>query len=40
MVYKRPSLLANRLVLWVGMLTIPVVYVCSQAGWVTAEVGR
>ena len=22
------------------MLTIPIVYVCSQAGWVTAEVGR
>jgi len=40
MVYKRPAWLANRVVLWIGMLTIPVVYVCSQAGWVTAEVGR
>lgn len=37
---RRPQWLANRLVAWVGMLTIPVVYVCSQAGWVTAEVGR
>ena len=23
-----------------GMISIPIVYVCSQAGWVTAEVGR
>lgn len=40
MVYKRPEWLTNRVVLWTGMLSIPVVYVCSQAGWVTAEVGR
>ncbi len=38
--YKRPQWLGNRLVVWAGMLTVPVVYVCSQAGWVTAEVGR
>ena len=25
---------------WVAMLTIPVVWICSEAGWVTAEVGR
>ncbi len=40
MVYKRPSLLSNKIVLWIGMLSIPLVWVCSQAGWITAEVGR
>lgn len=25
---------------WLGMLAIPMVWVCSQAGWVVAEVGR
>ncbi|MDE5672685.1 MAG: cytochrome ubiquinol oxidase subunit I, partial [Duncaniella sp.] len=25
---------------WIAMLTIPVVWICSEAGWVTAEVGR
>lgn len=40
MVYKKQSLLGNRWVQILGMLTIPLVYVCSQAGWVTAEVGR
>lgn len=25
---------------WAGMLSIPAVWVCSQAGWVVAEVGR
>ena len=25
---------------WVAILTIPVVWICSEAGWVTAEVGR
>lgn len=40
MVYRRPSALGHKWILWLGMLTIPVVYVCSQAGWVTTEVGR
>lgn len=40
MAYRKPQWLENKIVLWIGMLTIPVVYVCSQAGWVTAEVGR
>lgn len=39
-VYRRQSLLRNRWVQWIAMLSVPVVYVCSQAGWVTAEVGR
>lgn len=38
--YRRPALLTNKLVCWVGILSIVVVWVCSQAGWVVAEVGR
>lgn len=40
LVYRRPQLMRHRWIQWVGMLSIPVVWVCSQAGWVTAEVGR
>ena len=40
MVYRKQSLLGRRWIQILGMLTIPIVYVCSQAGWVTAEVGR
>ena len=25
---------------WMGILSIPIVWICSQAGWVVAEVGR
>ena len=25
---------------WVGILSIPLVWICSQAGWIVAEVGR
>ena len=39
-VYRRRKWLANRWVQLGGMISIPIVYVCSQAGWVTAEVGR
>lgn len=38
--YRKPGTLRNRLVQWIGMASIPLVWVCSQAGWVTAEVGR
>lgn len=38
--FRRQRLLDKKWLLWAGMLTIPLVYVCSQAGWVTAEVGR
>lgn len=38
--YRRPKWLENKLLLWAGMLSIPLVWVCSQSGWVTAEVGR
>ncbi|MDE6448835.1 MAG: cytochrome ubiquinol oxidase subunit I [Muribaculaceae bacterium] len=40
MVYKRQSWLDSRLVSWVGLASIAVVWICSEAGWVVAEVGR
>ena len=39
-VYKFKKLLANKLVHILGLLTIPVVWIVSEAGWVVAEVGR
>lgn len=39
-VYRKKEWLGNRWIQAIGMLSIPIVYVCSQAGWVTAEVGR
>lgn len=38
--YRRPGWLRHKWLLIVAMACIPLVYVCSQAGWVTAEVGR
>ncbi|MCM1483028.1 MAG: cytochrome ubiquinol oxidase subunit I [Muribaculaceae bacterium] len=40
LVYRRPGVFRHKWLQWVGMLSIPVVWVCSEAGWVTAEVGR
>lgn len=37
---KRPALLNHKWILWVGMICVPLVWVCSEAGWVVAEVGR
>lgn len=39
-VYRRPAWLQHKVVCVIGMLSIAVVWICSQAGWVTAEVGR
>ncbi len=38
--YKKPAWLGNKAVCWTGMLSIVVVWICSQSGWITAEVGR
>ncbi len=38
--FYKPNWLSNKWICIIGMLTIVVVWVCSQAGWVTAEVGR
>lgn len=40
LVYKKKQWLGSRIVQWMGLLTIPVVWICSQSGWITAEVGR
>lgn len=39
-VYKKPGWMENRVARWIGMLSIPVVWICSEAGWIVAEVGR
>ena len=38
--YRRMSVLEKPWLHWIGMLSIVVVWVCSQSGWVLAEVGR
>lgn len=39
--FRRPALIENaRWLQWLGIIMIPVVYVCSQCGWIVAEVGR
>lgn len=37
---RKPELLRRRWLLWVSVLTIPIVWICSQCGWICAEVGR
>lgn len=39
-VYKKPTWFNTRLARWIGILSIPVVWICSEAGWIVAEVGR
>lgn len=38
--YWRRQWLTNKWACIVGMLSIVIVWICSQAGWITAEVGR
>ena len=40
MCYKKPEWFDNKLVLAGGLATIAIVWICSEAGWVVAEVGR
>lgn len=37
---KKVNLLENKWFCYLGLLTIPVVWICSEAGWIVAEVGR
>ncbi len=37
---KKYNGLNNRWLMWIGLLSIPLAYIMSEAGWVTAEVGR
>jgi cytochrome d ubiquinol oxidase subunit I len=38
--YKKRQWLQSKLVQYVGMVSLVLVYVVSQAGWIVAEVGR
>lgn len=40
LMYKYPEKLSNKWICWLGILSIPAVWICSQSGWVVAEVGR
>ena len=39
-VYKKPSMFDRRWLQWLGIISIPLVWICSQAGWLVAEFGR
>ena len=38
--YRKRKLLENKWIHYLGLISIPVVWVCSQAGWIVAECGR
>ncbi len=38
--YRKTGVLEKGWLNWVGILSIPVVWICSQAGWIVAEAGR
>lgn len=38
--YRKSKLLERAWFLWLGILSVAIVWVCSQSGWVLAEVGR
>lgn len=38
--YRSDKVLEHTWLCWLGMISVVVVWVCSQAGWVVAEVGR
>ena len=41
MAYKKKKTIVNsKLLQWVAMLSVPFMWICSQAGWAVAEVGR
>ena len=37
---RKVNLLSNKWFCFLGLLTIPIVWICSEAGWVLAEMGR
>lgn len=39
-VYRRRDREPGKWICWLFMLGIPVAWICSQAGWIVAEVGR
>ncbi|MCC8115024.1 MAG: cytochrome ubiquinol oxidase subunit I [Bacteroidales bacterium] len=38
--YRSDKTLENPWLCFFGLISIPIVYICSEAGWITAEVGR
>lgn len=38
--YRKPEVLGRSWLAWLCMLSLPLVYIVSQAGWIVAEVGR
>lgn len=41
MAYKKKKTIVNSKILqWIAMLSVPFMWICSQAGWAVAEVGR
>lgn len=40
MLYKSTFMQRSKLMQWLAITSIPLVWICSEAGWVTAEVGR
>ncbi|MCH5216296.1 MAG: cytochrome ubiquinol oxidase subunit I, partial [Muribaculaceae bacterium] len=39
-VYRTEIMQKNKWMQWIAMLSIPLVWICSESGWITAEVGR
>lgn len=40
LVYRTDLLKKSKLIAWLAILSIPAVWICSECGWITAEVGR
>lgn len=38
--YRKTKFLENKWLCWLGLISVPIVWICSQAGWIVAEVGR
>lgn len=38
--YRKTSVLEKAWLHWLGIISIAIVWICSQAGWIVAEVGR
>ena len=39
--YRRPATITKtKWLQWISMLSVPLMWLCSQAGWAVAEVGR
>jgi cytochrome d ubiquinol oxidase subunit I len=38
--YRKPKYLENKWMIFFGLLTIPIVWIASESGWIVAEMGR